>query len=110
MLDSILGKTKYIGHRTFTYYIPSPPARSTGYQEKEIDNLTQKIVSLGFDIVDIKVQSNASSENTGMWVILHLAAKTKAAFEHALRFNTSEGVVREEQKIELDSSIIHDEN
>lgn len=109
MINTLLGRNKYIGNRTFTYFIPSPPARSSGYQEKEIDYLTQKISQIGFDIVDIKVQSNANPNAAGIWIILLLGAKTTLAFEHPLKFTFSESGLKEEEEIELDMSIVHDQ-
>ncbi len=58
--------------QTFTYFIPAPPFRTTGYQEKELDKVLFELCEKGYQIVDIKTQSISPSDNqncSGMWVI-----------------------------------------
>jgi hypothetical protein len=63
--------------QTFTYFIPAPPARKTGYREKNFDNMINELSKLGFDIVDIRTQSISAQDQSGMWVILTLRPLTK---------------------------------
>lgn len=65
--------------QTFTYFIPAPPARKSGYREKNFDSLTNQLSEMGFDIVDIKTQTLSSKEQPGLFIILKLIAKTEEA-------------------------------
>lgn len=63
----------FVGTKTYTYFIPSPPLRKTGYREREYDLVMERVLSYGFDIISLNTQA---IEN-GMWVIALLGAKTK---------------------------------
>lgn len=65
--------------QTFTYFIPAPPARKSGYREKTFDGLTRQLSNKGFEIVDIKTQAISSNEQPGIYVILKLRATTADA-------------------------------
>lgn len=65
--------------QTFTYFIPAPPARKSGYREKNFDNMINELSIIGFDIVDIRTQSIATTGQSGMWIILTLRPLTKEA-------------------------------
>lgn len=58
-------QTKSFALQSFTYFIPAPPNRSTGYREKHFDRLLSDFLAIGFDLVNITTESNAN----GMWVI-----------------------------------------
>ncbi len=73
---SFSNKDKYVGTKTFTYYLPAPPKRKNGYQEKELDYLLEKIIAMGFTIIDINMSSHSNSDNAGLWVICLLGAPT----------------------------------
>jgi hypothetical protein len=75
-----LFKKRYFGTRTFTYYIPAPPMRKTGYQEREFDSLTGHITSLGFDLIDFKLEAHASEAQAGLWVLCTLGAPSKEIY------------------------------
>jgi hypothetical protein len=59
--------------KTFTYFIPAPPQRKTGYREKEFDKIIYGILQSGFELMELKTQA---SEN-GIFVILILSAPNK---------------------------------
>ena len=59
--------------RTFTYFIPSPPMRKSGYREKEFDKIMSGILQSGFELIELKTES---SEN-GIFIIAIINAKTK---------------------------------
>lgn len=61
--------------RTFTYFIPSPPMRKSGYREKEFDKIMSGILQSGFELIELKTES---SEN-GIFIIAILNAKTSKA-------------------------------
>lgn len=56
--------------QTFTYYIPAPPSRKSGYREKEFDRLFYKFVNQGFEVLSINTQSNPGKDQSGLWVIV----------------------------------------
>ena len=62
--------------QTFTYFIPSPPSRKTGYQEKKFDSITQVISNSGLKIIKLSTQSLSTEKSSGMWVNLVLKANT----------------------------------
>lgn len=65
--------------QTFTYFIPSPPARKTGYREKEFDKITYEILNRGYEIIDLKTQATTNATSSGMWVIFLLRALNENA-------------------------------
>ena len=62
---------------TFTYYIPSPPKRNQGYQEKHFDRLINRIAKMQIEIISIQTASNHIQQYGGMWVICTLKARKK---------------------------------
>jgi|GEM_PF-2081370 hypothetical protein len=59
-------------NRTFTYYIPAPPTRRSGYREKEFDKLMAEIIESGFTIKSLSTQGHTGEDSSGMWVICQL--------------------------------------
>ena len=112
MLNLFKKENKYISQRTFTYFIPAPPSRKSGYQEKEFDFLMDYLQKNDLDILNINTQSIASEKSNGLWIICLLGAKTKAAAELKFDFEYQElaGQRHEvsEFEIELDTSIEHE--
>ena len=56
-------------YSTFTYYIPAPPNRKTGYQEQEFD----KLVFEAFQDKDLEIMSIntiANHKDGGFWAII----------------------------------------
>lgn len=112
MLASLFQKKPLYMQKTFTYYIPAPPFRKTGYQEKEFDGITEYIQSLGYEILDFKLQSHSGEEKSGLWIICILGAATKEIFDRPIdyEFASSSKVnnTTTTSEIPLDPSIIHD--
>lgn len=54
---------------TFSYYIPAPPKRTTGYREKEFDRQLFNFLQSGYQLISLQAQSNNSDSGAGMWVI-----------------------------------------
>lgn len=79
MIKSVLDKFTQYKIRTFTYFIPSPPKRKTGYQEKEFDQLISYINNEDFKICCIQTQASTQSDSSGMWVILQIRPLNKKA-------------------------------
>lgn len=62
--------------KTFTYFIPAPPNRKSGYRETEFDKIMQGILNSGFQLLDLKTEAVP----TGLFVIALLKAPTKKVF------------------------------
>lgn len=60
-------------YKTFTWFIPAPPARKNGYREKEFDKIMQGILQSGFELEDLQTQAM----ETGMFVVALLSASSK---------------------------------
>lgn len=67
------------GYQTFTYFLPAPPARKSGYREKGFDNLVKELGSKGFEITDIRTQAISGNEQPGLWVIVCIRPVTNEA-------------------------------
>ena len=65
--------------QTFTYYIPAPPHRKSGYREKQFDKVFYDFINRGYKIIDMKTQSNSGQETSGMWIIFTVQATNKEA-------------------------------
>ncbi|MES2529347.1 MAG: hypothetical protein V4598_19825 [Bdellovibrionota bacterium] len=70
------GKNKNLV-KTFTFYIPAPPHRKTGYREREFDKIMQGILTSGFDLVNLQCQPVGGSENSGLFIVAIIKAKDK---------------------------------
>lgn len=71
--------------QSFTFFIPSPPPRSTGYREKQFDKLFYEFINLGYKILNFETQTCNGEKQSGMWVIFIVQATTKEA--EALNLN-----------------------
>lgn len=109
MLSSFFQGKSYRFKQTFTYYVPAPPSRKTGYQEKEFDYITKYITELGFHIIDIKVESHSSENSCGMWVICVLGTNDQnlASKKIDLDFTDLAGSKGSED-LPIDPDIIHE--
>ncbi len=65
---------------TFTYFIPAPPHRKTGYREREFDKIMQGILSTGFEIESLQTQATGG-EGGGLFVVAILKTNSKKVFE-----------------------------
>lgn len=68
---------KRIFRRSFTYFIPAPPSRKSGYREIEFDKIMSGILDLGFEIEHF----NSESTPNGIFVVALLKTKSKKVFE-----------------------------
>ncbi|OFZ25846.1 MAG: hypothetical protein A2381_11195 [Bdellovibrionales bacterium RIFOXYB1_FULL_37_110] len=70
ILRKVWVKEKFT-HQTFTYFIPAPPERKTGYREKQFDKIVFELLNnKGYEIISIHTQN--CHQQSGMWVILEL--------------------------------------
>jgi hypothetical protein len=70
--------SQYLDVKTFTYYIPAPPRRRTGFREREFDKIMHGILSTGHDVIDWKIQSVGGDEG-GLYVIFLIGSTKKTA-------------------------------
>ena len=108
VLSKYFGEKQYLKIKTFTYYVPSPPDRKTGYQEKEFDQITSYLIGKNFDIIDYKMQACANEKSSGVWLLCILGAKTKEAAKLELYIDYNSIIHNNEQPIKMDPSIEHD--
>lgn len=67
--------SQYWDVKTFTYFIPAPPRRKSGYREREFDKIMHGILSEGHEVVDWKTQQTEG----GMYVVFLLGSTKKTA-------------------------------
>ncbi len=63
---------------TFTYFIPAPPVRPTGYREKDFDTICKTINSYG---LEYKILDTIGHPN-GFWIIIKIIG-SKHEIDHA---------------------------
>jgi hypothetical protein len=81
LLTSLFKSQNKFKIQSFTYYISSPPARSSGYREKQFDKLFYEFINRGYDILNFSAQSSNGEKQSGMWLIFIVQAKNQAASE-----------------------------
>ncbi|MBD64291.1 MAG: hypothetical protein CME62_03740 [Halobacteriovoraceae bacterium] len=101
-------KNKYYSTRTFTYYLPAPPPRKSGYQEKEFDLLVLELSKLGFEIISIQATSHQTTDGGGVWILCHLGAPTSEIFNQRINLNIGESGKIQSEEVPMDPSIIHE--
>lgn len=55
--------------QSFTFYIPAPPERNSGYREKQFDQTFYEFINHGFKIISTHTQSHVGANHSGMWFI-----------------------------------------
>ena len=71
--------------QSFTYYIPPPPERRHGYQEKTFDKIVAYLLAQGHEL--LSWQTQACPKSGGMWFISLWKTKNKRPLmidEHVL--------------------------
>lgn len=77
---SLLRAQKDYKIQSFTFYIPSPPARATGYREKHFDKLFYEFINRGYRVINFTTQASSSGGNhSGMWIICLVQATNEEA-------------------------------
>lgn len=100
--------SRFHAKKTFSYFLPAPPKRKNGYQEKEFDQIIEHLASLGFEILDLKIQSYPAEGYGGVWIFCLLGAKTKEAARAEINIDYHEIAGKREQNIKLDPDIMHE--
>jgi hypothetical protein len=102
-------KKLHVFFTSFTYYIPAPPGRKTGYREKEFDKIISGILQSGFEIVSTSTQAVSSELSAG--VFYHFILKTNNPRIHKLDLTQE---IQENFKLQHSHSspdiILEDEN
>lgn len=65
--------------QSFTFFIPSPPPRSTGYREKQFDKLFYDFINKGYEILSVNTQASTGEKQSGMWVLFVVRATNAEA-------------------------------
>lgn len=65
--------------QSFTFYIPAPPLRNSGYREKHFDQMFYEFINHGFKIISVNTQSHVGEKHSGMWFICVAQALTEKA-------------------------------
>ena len=63
-------------YKTFTYYLPAPPSRKSGYRERELDKILQGFMDSGFELHSLNTES-ISHETGGMYVLAIFKTSSK---------------------------------
>lgn len=80
LFKSLIKHEKDYKMQTFTFFIPSPPARSTGYREKHFDKLFYEFINRGYKVINFTTQaSSAGEKHSGMWVLCLVQATNAEA-------------------------------
>ncbi len=79
-LKGLLKAQKDYKMQSFTFYIPAPPGRLSGYREKNFDKLFYEFINRGYKIINFTTQACSSGEKqSGMWVICIVQATNEEA-------------------------------
>jgi len=87
--------------QSFTYYIPAPPPRKSGYREKDFDKLFYQFINQGHEIISINTTPHTSDHQCGMWVMVTVKSKGPIAQEINLNFPP---IKDDQTKIEFESA------
>jgi hypothetical protein len=80
IFTSAISSQKDYKMQSFTFFIPAPPPRSTGYREKQFDKLFYEFINRGYKIINFTTQSATTGEkHSGMWIICLVQATNAAA-------------------------------
>lgn len=79
IFGSLFGVKKNYKIQSFTFFVPSPPPRSTGYREKQFDKLFYEFINRGYRILNFTTQTSTGEKQSGMWLIFILQAQNAQA-------------------------------
>lgn len=78
--------------QSFTFFIPAPPSRSTGYREKQFDKLFYEFINRGYKILKFTTQSCSGENHSGMWLVFIVQALNAEAEKLNLHDEFSEAL------------------
>lgn len=92
---------------SFTYFIPAPPKRQSGYREKQFDKVFFEFINQGYEILSVHTQALSNQTQPGMWVLI--TARSSGASEDKIQdwpFEADlEPAILEGGQIELESDV-----
>lgn len=106
--NRLFKQKNYCGIKSFTYFLPAPPVRKSGYQEKEFDLIFSHLLQMGYDLLDIKMQSISGENSNGVWIVCVLGAKTAEALERNINIEYQEIAAGIQSHIKMDPLIEHE--
>lgn len=86
MKTRLVRSGKKIYRTTFTYFIPAPPQRKTGYREIEFDKIMRGILETGFELESLHTEN----VDNGIFLIGVLKTQNKKIFDTDLHLNIHE--------------------
>lgn len=96
--------------KTFTYYIPAPPHRKSGYREREFDKIMQGILTSGFELLSLHTQGVGGPENPGLFIVATIKAKDKKTYAKDLGLDLQESFKLAHSHSSPDFELIEDED
>lgn len=72
--------------QTFTYYIPAPPPRKSGYREKEFDKIFYQFINRGYEVLNCHTTAHTGPQQSGMWVIFTVRSLSASSADFDLEF------------------------
>lgn len=75
---------KKVYRTTFTYFIPAPQQRRSGYREIEFDKIMKGILETGFEIESLQTQAGGGDQG-GLFVLAVLKTSNKKIYEMDLK-------------------------
>lgn len=79
LLSNLFKEKNNFKIQSFTFFIPSPPSRTTGYREKQFDKLFYEFINKGYEILDFKTAAISGDKQSGMWLIFIVRALNENA-------------------------------
>lgn len=99
---------KYFGIKSFSYFLPAPPKRQSGYQEKEFDRIIEHLSQSGFELLDMRTQAHSHGESAGVWIFCRLGALNEEAASTAINIDYQDIGGNGNETIPMDPDIVHD--
>jgi len=90
--------SRYLDIKTFTYFIPAPPRRKTGYREREFDKIIHGILTDGHEIIDWKMQNTEG----GVYMVFVLGSTHKNAKGAGLDLHERHGLKERHSNPEIE--------
>ena len=94
--------------KSFSYYLPAPPKRKSGYQEKEFDRIIDHLRDKDFELIDTKIHSHNGDGHGGIWVFCRLRPLSLKASQEEISIDYQELAGTQPDNIEMDPDIIHE--
>ncbi|MCO4755020.1 MAG: hypothetical protein KC478_11105 [Bacteriovoracaceae bacterium] len=94
--------------KSFSYYLPAPPKRKSGYQEKEFDRIIDHLREKNYELIDTKIHSHNCDDHGGIWIFCRLRPLTRIASNQEINIDYQELAGSQAENIKMDPDIIHE--